>query len=110
MGETRRIWHRLAVAGVVAGLALACGDEKPMASGAAAPAADPAAGGAVYDPTAVANLQALYEWNPVAGESRDLSADTSTCMSQVTAAGLPGVAEHIQCMRNLGWNTQRPQG
>lgn len=110
MRESRRIWRRLALAGVVAGLALACGDEKPMEPGAAAPTEEPAAASPTFDPTAAANLQALYEWNPVAGESRDLAADTATCMSQVTAAGLPGVAEHIRCMRNLGWNTQRPQG
>lgn len=110
MGETRRIWRRLAVALVVAGLVLACGNETQTPPDAGSSAADPAAGSATFDPTAVANLQALYEWNPVAGQPRDLASDTSTCMSQVTAKGLPGVAEHIQCMRNLGWNTQQPQG
>lgn len=110
MGETRRIWRRLAVALAVAGLALACGDGKQTAPEEASSAADPAAEGATFDPTAVANLQALYVWNPVAGQPRDLASDTSTCMTQVTAKGLPGVAEHIQCMRNLGWNTQQPQG
>ena len=106
MGETRRIWLRLAVALVVAGLVLACGNETQTPP----EAASTAAGSATFDPTSAANLQALYEWNPVAGQPRDLASDTSTCMSQVTAKGLPGVAEHIQCMRNLGWDTQRPQG
>ena len=110
MGEARRSWRLVAVTGLMAGLALACGDEGQMEPGEAAPAADSAAGSGGYDPTAIANLQALYEWNPVAGEPRDLASDTTTCMAQVTSTGLPGVAEHIQCMRNLGWNTQRPQG
>jgi len=110
MGETRRIWRRLAVALVVAGLVLACGNETQTPPEAASTAANPAAGSANFDPAAAANLQALYEWNPVAGQPRDLASDTSTCMSQVTATGLPGVAEHIQCMRNLGWSTQQPQG
>jgi hypothetical protein len=98
---------------MLAGLALACGGEKeaaPSAATPASPAASAAAPSATSDPTDPARLEALYEWDPTAGQARDVATDARECMSQVTATGLPGVAEHIQCMRNLGWQTVRPQG
>jgi len=112
MGDTRRIWRRIWLASAVAGLALACGGEKEPAPSAAAPAAPPAESAAPSAPPeadVLARLEALYEWDAAAGEARDLKSDTASCMSQVTAEGLPGVAEHIQCMRDMGWKTLQPQ-
>ena len=100
---------RICLAGAVAALALACGGEKQTAQSAAAPAATPAAPSTTEEPDGLARLEALYEWDPVAGAARDLKSDTTACRSQVTAEGLPGVAEHIQCMRELGWKTLQPQ-
>lgn len=105
-GDTRRRWRRIGLAVVVATLALACGGDDDAAPGAASSAPSDAA----LDPADTSRLEALYEWDPTRGPARDLSADTATCTSQVTAKGLPGVAEHIQCMLNLGWNTQQPRG
>jgi hypothetical protein len=110
MGETRRRWRRIGLAGVVAGFALACGSGNEAAPGAAAPAASAKAPASALDPTDAGDLEALYVWDPTRGAARDLSRDTVACSSQVTAAGLPGVAEHIQCMLNLGWITQQPRG
>jgi hypothetical protein len=98
---------------MLAGIALGCGGENeaaPSAATAASPAASATAPSATSEPTDPTRLEALYEWDATAGQARDLAADTRGCMSQVTATGLPGVAEHIQCMRNLGWKTVRPQG
>jgi hypothetical protein len=115
IGSWQRIrsWHRIGLAGVLAGLALACGGESESGRGGtdpAAPAARAQGSSTILDPTDQARLEALYEWSSGAGQARDLATDTRSCMSQVTAAGLPGVAEHIQCMRNLGWQTIQPQG
>ena len=117
MGGTRRVSRRIGNrkssricrAGAVAALVLACGGETQTAQRAAAPAATPAAPSTTADPAGLARLEALYEWDPVAGAARDLKSDTAACRSQVTAEGLPGVAEHIQCMRERGWTTLQPQ-
>ena len=109
MGDTRRSVRRVWLAGVVAGLGLACGGEQETAPSAAAPTAKPAAPTATSDPTGPARLEALYQWDAAAGQARDLKADTTACMAQLTAEGLPGVAEHIECMRDLGWVTLQPQ-
>lgn len=115
-GVSRRRWMtRVGMAGLVTGLALACGSEPESTPSAAAPAAPaaapekPGAPSAPADAGAQARLEALYEWDPTAGAARDLSADTAACMSLLTAEGLPGVAEHIACMRSWGWKTLQPQ-
>jgi hypothetical protein len=58
---------------------------------------------------AALTLQGMYEWNPTAGAERDLKADVAECQAQTNAPGLAGVAQHIQCMRDKGWNTRKPQ-
>jgi hypothetical protein len=113
MKNPRRSWRRIGLAGVVAALALACGGENETArsgADAASPATSSGTSSPLSNPTDPARLEALYEWDASAGQARDLASDTRECMSQVTAVGLPGIAEHIQCMRNLGWQTIRPQG
>jgi len=107
--SSRRRWGLgIGIAGVVAGRALACGDEKQTAPAAAAPE-KPAARAGAPDADAIARLEALYEWDPGAGAARNLATDTTECSSQVTAEGLPGIAEHIECMRSRGWKTLQPQ-
>ena len=113
MGGTHRVSRtmgnrkssRICLAGAVAALVLACGGEEQTAQSAAAPAAP----STTADPAGLARLEALYEWDPVAGPARDLKSDAAACRSQMTAEGLPGVAEHIQCMREQGWKTLQPQ-
>ena len=124
----RRSRAGLGIAALAMGLALACGGERetppeaappaeaPAPPPAGAPAPPPAAAppsaaapGAPADAATLARLEALYEWDPGAGAPRDLKSDTVECMSKVTAQGLPGVAEHIECMRGLGWKTVDPQ-
>jgi hypothetical protein len=103
-------WYRIGMAGAVAALALACGGENEGARGGADRAAGTGGSPTTDNPADAARLEALYEWDHSAGPTRDLASDTRACMSQATAAGLPGIAEHIQCMRNLGWQTVQPQG
>lgn len=113
MDSTRRVW----LAAAIAGLALACGSGSNEAPSSAAPTAEPAQPSTsasprptADDPAAMARLEALYEWDVAAGTSRDLQADTRTCLSQAPSQGLRGVAEHMECMRGLGWKTVQPQG
>jgi hypothetical protein len=113
MDLTRRVW----IAAAMAALALSCGSGSDEAPSPAAPGSEPATPtasspprSAADDPAAMARLEALYEWDLAAGTARDLKADTRTCMSQAPSQGLRGVAEHMECMRALGWKTIRPQG
>jgi hypothetical protein len=105
-GHARGIWF----ATIAAALALGCGsgDSEP-AAGEAAPAAPAAPQPGAPESTAAATLQAMYEWDPAAGEGRDLAEDVAECSSQVTGKGLAGVAEHIECMQRKGWKTRPPE-
>lgn len=107
MATSGRVSRCVRLAALLAGLALACGGEgePPAAAGepAAAPASPASAGGGL------GGLDALYEWDPVNGSSRNLSADVAACRSRMTSDGLPGVAEHMECMRGRGWRTLKPQ-
>jgi hypothetical protein len=100
MGTTGRFW----LATALASLALGCGGEETQPAGAGAPEAPAAA--APQDPTVVA--QDMYEWDATSGAPRDLAADSAECQAQMTAQGLAGVAQHIQCMQQKGWKTRQP--
>lgn len=113
MNLARRISCRLAVAAALSALALACGGEPEATVDATSappqPPATPPAPAEASDPAEIAKLEALYEWDPTAGDPRDLGSDTAACLSQVSRRGLPGIAEHMQCMRARGWQTVQPR-
>jgi hypothetical protein len=107
--NVRCIFRSAVLAGALAGLLLACGGESEPAAG-GAPAAAPAAPAPAASPPTAHPMapEDMYEWNPAAGAPRDLAADSATCQAEITGQGLAGVAQHLQCMRRLGWNTRPP--